>query len=132
MTNRLLPLILGVFSMVAAGQTKPSLSPPDHLNIRQVKNHREASFSLDSLTATIYNSKFEELKKKPAGFSAEDFECEVGAIIIADVLLDKTTQRRALLTYGVCPESEFYLYDSKTKGLIQSFSALSIFIQGNG
>ena len=132
MKNWLLPFVLGVLSTIAAGQTKPPKKSFDHLTTRQVKHHREASFSLDTLTAILYNGKFEELKKKPAGFSAEDFECEVGTIVIADVLLDKQTQRRAVLTYGTCPESEFYLYDRKTKGLIQSFSALHIVIQGNG
>ncbi len=121
-----------MFSMMAAGQTKHPKKQFDHLTTRQVKHHKEASFSVDSLTATIYNGTYEELKKKPAGFSAADFECEVGSILIADVLLDKKTLRRAILTYGVCPEFEFYLYDPKTKGLIQSFSALNIVVEGNG
>ncbi|MBD0257377.1 MAG: hypothetical protein ICV83_16790 [Cytophagales bacterium] len=132
MKNRLLPLVLGMFSLIATGQIKTPKKPFDHLVTRQVKHHREASFSLDSLTAIIYNGKFEELDKKPAGFSATDFECEVGSVIIADVLLDKKAQRRALLTFGVCPEFEFYLYDRQTKGLIQSFSALNIVIDASG
>jgi hypothetical protein len=132
MRNWLLSFILGMFSAIAAGQTKPPKKLFDHLTTGQVKHHREVLFSLDSLTAIFYNGRFEELKKKPAGFSAGDFECEAGTIVISDVLLDQKTQRRAILTYGACPESEFYLYDRKTKGLIQSFSALHIVIHGNG
>jgi hypothetical protein len=132
MKNRFLPLVLGLFSLMTAAQTKPPKNSFNHLTTGQVKHHREVSFSLDSLTAILYNGRFEELKKKPSGFSVEDFECEAGTIVIADVLLDQKTQRRAILTYGACPESEFYLYDRKTKGLIQSFLALRIAIEDNG
>ncbi len=132
MKNWLLLLLLGILSTIAVGQTKPPKTSFASLTTGQVNHHREVSFSLDSLTAILYNGRFEELKKKPAGFSAEDFECEAGTIVIADVLLDQKTQRRAILTYGACPESEFYLYDRKTKGLLQSFSALQIVIEDNG
>ena len=94
-------------------------------------NEKIASFTIDTSNSIIYNEKFEKISNKPKGFKLTDFECEINAIILAEVIIDKTTNRKAILTFGICPEFEFYLYDIKTKKLIGYFSALNITIPGN-
>jgi hypothetical protein len=119
-------------SISVLGQATPARKSFDKLVTRQVNKYEEASVTLDSATSTIYNLPFEDIKQKPKGFALEDFECEANAIIIGEVLLDNKTEKKALLTFGVCPEYEFYLYEITTKKVIQTFYALNIVIPGNG
>lgn len=114
------------------GQTTVPRKSFDKLSTLKITKHEEATVTFDNTTSTIYNLPFMEIKQKPKGFILEDFECESSSIIVAEVLLDSKSQKRALLTFDVCPEYEFSLYDLDTKKVIASFDALNIVISGNG
>jgi hypothetical protein len=114
------------------GQTSVPRKSFDKLSTIKIKKYDEATVTLDNATSIIYNSTFIEIKQKPKSFILEDFECEANSIILADVLLDSKSQKRALLTFDVCPEYEFNLYDLETKKVIATFYALNIIVSGNG
>ena len=130
-TFRLL-IILKFISITAFGQTKAARKSFDQLSTQKIIKFDDATFTFDSSTSTVYNSTFSKVKSKLNNFKLEDFECEEKSIILADVLIDKNTKKRALLTFDVCPEEEFNLYDIATKKKISSFPALGIIIPGNG
>jgi hypothetical protein len=132
MRNIILTISYLTISISVLGQTTVTRKSFDKLITRQIKKYNEAAVTLDSATSTIYNLPFADIIQKPQGFTIEDFECEANAIIIAEVLLDSKTQKKALLTFGICPEYEFYLYDLDTKKAIATFSALNIIVPGNG
>jgi len=93
--------LLILFSTIAVvAQPSNPQKTFDKLIVKQVKYYKEATFSIDSLTSIIYNRRFDEINNKLASFSLEDFECEIGSTIIANVILDKATHRRAILTFG--------------------------------
>ncbi|MFN3528324.1 MAG: hypothetical protein ACK417_00200 [Bacteroidia bacterium] len=128
----LLTFMFSTMGLFALAQTAEPRKSFDKLSTISVKNHIEATATFDIASSTVYNAAFTEIKSKPKGFVLEDFECEVNSIIIAEVLLDSKSNRRALLTFDVCPEYEFNLYDLESKKNLGSFNALNIVIPGNG
>jgi len=121
------------YSSAVYAQQEKILKSFQHLKSIKVSGYEErVTVLLELSSSKIYNSTFQEINDKPKGFLLDDIECEINGVVIAEVLLDKKTDKRCLLTFGICPEFEFFLYDLETKEMIDSFFATEIVISGNG